>query len=344
MQDTLATLHDVALLDLDGVVYIGEEAVPGAVDAIESARAAGLACAFVTNNASRTPADVAAHLAALGVPASPEDVVTSAQAGARVLADACGTGTSVLAVGGEGVATALRDVGLVVVRTGEAGTAGVVGVLQGFGPRVNWEDLAEAALAVQRGAMWVVTNPDLTLPVPGGRAPGNGSLAYAVETAAGRGPDVVAGKPFPALMRESVQRVSARAPIAVGDRLDTDIEGAVRAGIPSLLVLTGITDVAGLLAAAPGQRPDFIGADLHALTQAPAPTGGSAGPRRAGEWWGTGSAWASTLGGVLRLRLEGRDWLAGLQSACAATWAETGPVDFTAAAAALEEARRTVGP
>jgi len=343
MAPTLAELHDVALLDLDGVVYIGDDAVPGAVDAIAAARAAGMACAFVTNNASRPPDEVAAHLVALGVPAHPEDVVTSAQVGARLLAQAVGPDARVLAVGGDGVAAALREAGLAPVRAGDEGAADVAGVLQGFGRRVTWEDLAAAALAVQNGATWVLTNPDLTLPVPGGRAPGNGSLAWAVETAAGRAPDAIAGKPFPALMSESVTRVGALAPIAVGDRLDTDIEGAARAGLPSLLVLTGVTDIARLLAARPGERPDYLGVDLGALTQAPSPTGGPGGPRRAGEWWGVGPARASALGGVLRIHRDGSGWLPALQSACAATWAAPGPVDFTAAAHALEAARRTVG-
>lgn len=344
MTASLAELHDALLLDLDGVVYIGDEAVPGAAAGIAAAREAGLAVAFVTNNASRPPQEVAAHLVALGVPALDSDVVTSAQAGARILATQLPSAAAVLCVGGPGVARALEAVGLTPVLCHDREADDARGVLQGFGRHVTWEDLAAAALAVQRGAVWVVTNPDLTLPVPGGRAPGNGSLARAVEVAAGRGPDAIAGKPYPALMRESVERVGARTPLAVGDRLDTDIEGAVNAGMSSLLVLTGITDIATLLEAAPGRRPDYLGEDLGALTMPAAPTGGPDGPRPMGEWWGYGGARASALGGVLRVHPGDDGWMPALQCACAATWAEAGRVEVSAAVETLERARRTVGP
>ncbi len=344
MTAPLAAPHDALLLDLDGVVYVGDHAVPGAVDAIAAARVAGLGIAFVTNNASRPPADVAAHLVDLGVPAVSDDVVTSAQAGARVLADTLAARSRVLAVGGPGVAEALEHVGLVAVRSSESRSGEVSAVLQGFGPDVSWRDLAAAALAISRGATWVVTNTDPTLPVPGGLAPGNGSLAQAVAAAAGRPPDVIAGKPFPSLMLESIARLGAHAPLAVGDRLDTDIAGAVQAGVPALLVLTGVAGIADVLAAAPGQRPDFLGADLGALSQPPAATSGPAGPRAVGEWWGVGTARASALGGHLRVEIGDSGWLAALQAACAATWAAPGTVDVGAAADAIDAARRTVEP
>lgn len=338
-RSTLATMHDVALLDLDGVVYVGEHAVPGAAEALTDARAAGMRLAFVTNNAGRPPEEVAAHLTALGIPAAPEEVVTSAQAGADLLAQALPPMTPVLAVGGSGVSLALSRAGLTPVRADDAAAGDVRAVLQGFGRDVAWTDLAAAALAVQRGATWILTNPDVTLPVPGGRAPGNGSLARAVEAAAGRVPDAIAGKPHPTLMRVSIDRADARAPLVVGDRLDTDIEGAVRTGIPSLLVLTGITDVATLLRAGAGERPDYIGADLAALNDEPVPTSGPAGPQHHGGRWERGSSCAWIEGDALRVSPEG-DWRDTLACACAAAWAADSPLRVAEAADQMERARR----
>lgn len=336
---TLATKHDVALLDLDGVVYVGEHAVPGAADALRGARAAGMRLAFVTNNAGRPPEEVAAHLTELGIPAAPEEVVTSAQAGADLLAQTLPAQAFVLAVGGSGVALALSRAGLTPVRADDPGAQDARAVLQGFGRDVAWTDLAAAALAVQRGATWILTNPDVTLPVPGGRAPGNGSLARAVEAAAGRAPDAIAGKPHPTLMRVSIERAGAQSPLVVGDRLDTDIEGAVRAGIPSLLVLTGITDVATLLQARAEERPDYIGADLSALNDLPVPTGGPAGPRLQDGRWERGGAGAWIDGDALRVSSEG-DWRDTLACACAAVWASGTSVRVAEASEQMERARR----
>lgn len=345
---TLSTLHDVALLDLDGVVYVGDQAVPGAVEALSVATEAGMRCAFVTNNASRRPEDIAAHLVDLGIPATPDQVVTSAQAAAQLLAQVLPPKAIVLAVGGPGVAAALEGVGLRPVTPHDAPEGDVDAVLQGFGRDVAWSDLAAAALAIQRGARWILTNPDLTLPIAEGQVPGNGSLARAVEAAAGRPPDDIAGKPHPALMRASIERSQARSPLVVGDRLDTDIAGAVRAGVPSLLVLTGVTDVMSLLRAAPVERPDFIGVDLSALNAAPVPVAGEGGPRPHDHTWGQGDSRAWIDGG--HLVVEGSDWLTGLRCACAAAWACDHPPDVDAAAARLERARppvptgrRTVG-
>jgi HAD superfamily hydrolase (TIGR01450 family) len=263
----LAAVHDVALLDLDGVVYVGAGAVPHAAQALDAALATyGMRSAFVTNNAARTPAAVAAHLVELGVRAQPSDVVTSAQAGARMLAERLPVGSRVLVIGGPGVAAALRERGLVPV---EVVDDGAVALIQGYGPDVGWRQLAEGSLAIGRGLPWVATNLDRTIPGPRGRVLGNGSMVAALRHATGVEP-LVAGKPEPPLMHESVQRSRAVRPIVVGDRLDTDIEGATRAGIPSLLVLTGVTDWQDLLDAVPPHRPTYLGLDLRALL-APAP-------------------------------------------------------------------------
>ena len=243
--------YDLLLLDLDGVVYIGPRAVPAAIENLDQARARGLRCGYVTNNASRPPQVVAQHLRDLGLTVGDEEVVTSAQEGAELLAGRLAVGGQVLAVGGPGVADALAEVGLTpVTRWAD----GVVGVLQGFGPEVGWRDLAEASYAVTGGATWVATNPDLTVPTPRGTAPGNGQLTAVVQRTTGVDP-AVTGKPGRGLFDLAVRRCGGQHPLAVGDRLDTDIAGAVNAGLDSLLVLTGVTDVAALLSARPGERP-----------------------------------------------------------------------------------------
>jgi glycerol 3-phosphatase-2 len=263
----LAALHDVALLDLDGVVYVGAHAVPHAAASLAGAeQLSGMRAGFVTNNAARPPAVVAEHLVELGIPAAPEDVVTSAQAGARVLAERLAPGARVLAVGGPGVGWALSERGLVPVRSVDEDP---IAVVQGYGPDVGWRELAEASLAIERGLLWVATNLDRTIPSPRGRVLGNGSLVAALRHATGVDP-VVAGKPEPPLMLESVERTRSQRPLVVGDRLDTDIEGATRSGIPSLLVLTGVTDWEDLIGAAGEHRPTYLAHDLRALLD-PAP-------------------------------------------------------------------------
>ncbi|MFL6240424.1 MAG: HAD-IIA family hydrolase [Actinomycetes bacterium] len=257
----LAVAYDTALLDLDGVVYIGEQPVAGAAAALEAARRKGMSTAFVTNNASRTAETIAAHLVELGVPARPDEVVTSSMAAATLLAAELPAGSTVLVVGGEGLHAAVRERGLVGT---EVDAEAVIAVVQGYGPNVSWRLLAEAALAIQRGVPWVATNLDTTLPSPRGLLPGNGSLVAALVTATGRKP-ISAGKPEIALHNEAVRRSGARHPLVVGDRLDTDIEGAVRAATDSLLVLTGVTDAHALLAAPVDKRPTYIAADLSGL-------------------------------------------------------------------------------
>ncbi|HVF05849.1 MAG TPA: HAD-IIA family hydrolase [Frankiaceae bacterium] len=263
--EPLCTAYDAALLDLDGVVYRGDAAVPGAAAAVERARAAGMRLAFVTNNASRTPAAVVAHLARAGVAADEAEVVTAAQAAATLLATLVPPGARVLVTGGEGLRTAVAAAAFEVVGSADDAPAAVV---QGYSPDLGYADLAEAALAVRRGAVWLASNLDATIPTTRGELPGNGSLVALVAHATGRAPDAVAGKPERALHDEAVRRIAARRPLVVGDRLDTDVEGANRAGCASLLVLTGVADEAALLAAPPERRPTYVGLDLGALVVA----------------------------------------------------------------------------
>lgn len=252
--------YDAALLDLDGVVYVGPEGVPYAAPAVAGARHAGMRVAFVTNNASRRPEVVAAHLTSLGIAAEPEDVVTSAQAAVRYLAARLPAGSRVLVLGTEGLAEEVSAGGLVPVRRAE----GAIGVVQGLSTTTGWEELAEAALAIRAGALWVAGNRDATYPSPRGPVPGNGALVAALEVATGVSP-VVVGKPAPELHQASVDRVGARRPLVVGDRLDTDILGARSTGSDSLLVLTGVTQLADLLGAGPDARPTYVAWDLRGL-------------------------------------------------------------------------------
>jgi glycerol-1-phosphatase len=260
----LAEIYDVALLDLDGVVYLGRQRIDGVPESLAAARAHGMRLAFVTNNASRSTDVVAAHLVEIGVPARPDDVVTSSQAAAHLITDRLGAGAAVLVVG----SPALRDVVIAAgLRPVDSADDRPDAVVQGFWSELCYTDLAEAALAVRAGALWVATNADSTLPSPRGLLPGNGSLVGVVRAAAGVAP-IVAGKPELPLHAEGVRRTGAKRPLVVGDRLDTDIEGANAADTPSLLVLTGVTSAADLVLVAAKYRPTYVAAELSALLEA----------------------------------------------------------------------------
>jgi HAD superfamily hydrolase (TIGR01450 family) len=258
----LADRYDLFIFDLDGVVYVGRAPVPGAVPALTRLHAYGRSLTYATNNASRRADEVAAVLSGMGAPAVPDDVVTAAQATAGVLANRLPPGSPVLVVGADALAAELADVGLRPVRSAAEEP---VAVVQGYGPDVGWRLLAEGCVAVRGGALWVATNGDRTLPSERGPLPGNGALVAALATALERQPDLVVGKPAPALFERAAKRRNAAAPLVVGDRLDTDIEGANRAGMHSLLVLTGVTRPADLLAAPAELRPTYLAADLDGL-------------------------------------------------------------------------------
>ncbi|MFF7182231.1 HAD-IIA family hydrolase [Streptomyces sp. NPDC008121] len=313
----LSEVYDTALLDLDGVVYAGGEAIEHAVEALGAARDGGMHLAYVTNNALRTPDSVAAHLTELGVPAEAGDVITSAQAVARLIADEVPQGARVLVIGGEGLRVALRERGLEPVES--ADEEGLAAVAQGYGgPELPWGRFAEASYAVARGVPWYASNTDLTIPGARGIGPGNGAAVEVVRIATGAEPKV-AGKPLPPMHRETVLRTGAKRPLVVGDRLDTDIEGAFNGGVDSLLVLTGVTDVAQLLAAVPEHRPTYVDADLRGLlTGQPEVAGTDAGGFVCGGWT------ASVSGGALVLDGEGDDPLDGVRALCAAAWSQAG--------------------
>jgi glycerol 3-phosphatase-2 len=313
----LCRAYDVALLDLDGVVYLQEQPVPGASEALAAARAAGMRLEFVTNNASRGAQEVAALLTTVGVPAGPGEVVTSAQAAGALLAERLPPGAAVLVVGAAALADVIRDAGLTPVTSADAHPAAVV---QGYGPNVGWSELAEAALAVRAGALWIATNGDLTLPSPRGPLPGNGALVAAVRAATGRAPDDTVGKPHPRLHQESVRRSGAVSPLVVGDRLDTDVEGAVNAGTPSLLVLTGVTRPEHLLAAPPRRRPTYLTARLDGLLAAH-PGVPVTAETACGPWTARRTGDAVVLSGDG----EPAEELDALRALCGAAWSGSSP-------------------
>lgn len=260
--------HDLVMFDLDGVVYVSGHAIDGVTERIERVRSAGAHVAFVTNNASRTPEQVAQKLRDVGVSAVDTDVVTSAQAAARLLADQHGSGAKILLLGGEGLRVALTEAGLEPVEDPE----GAVAVASGYGPDVRWRDIMRVATLVRDGLPYVASNTDMTIPTSYGLAPGHGVLVQTITGFAGV-EATVAGKPEKPLMEETVLRVGGDRPIMVGDRLDTDIEGAHALGVPSLLVLTGVTWLEQLVAATPELRPSYISPTLEGLFEPqPVPT------------------------------------------------------------------------
>jgi HAD superfamily hydrolase (TIGR01450 family) len=328
----LCETYDVALLDLDGVVYVGGEAIRGVPSALERVRAAGMRLAFVTNNAARTPQDVARHLTELGVSAEPSEIVTSAQAAARYLAERLPSGARVLVVGTTGLEEALRERGLTPVSDAQGDVEAVV---QGYSVDMNWRLLAEGAVAINRGVPWVATNLDATLPSPRGPLPGNGSLVAALRHATRREP-VATGKPQPAMHRESLLRSGAERPLVVGDRLDTDIEGASAVGCPALLVMSGVTTARDLLYAAPALRPSYLAGDVGGLLipqLAPRMTDRSA---QCGRWRVSCSPADPAGPALLQLEVDGdlaaqpsddapsggvpADYLDALRALCAAAW------------------------
>jgi len=252
---------DSLLLDLDGVVYRGKKAIAGAVESITKAQRLGKSVGYITNNASRTPSQIAMQLREFGISIEDHQIIGSARAAAKLLAGKIPSGSKVLVVGGEGLRTEVEALGFSLVASSEELPSAVI---QGFSPEVGWKDLAEAAFAIQNGAIWIATNQDWTLPLEKGIAPGNGTLVGAVHTAVGILPEF-AGKPFRPIFDSALSELGFQKPLVIGDRLDTDIKGAVAAGLESAAVLTGILGNRELLGAKSDERPTYILTDLSEL-------------------------------------------------------------------------------
>jgi HAD superfamily hydrolase (TIGR01450 family) len=251
------------LADLDGVLYQGQRPIGHAIESLIKARKKAK-LGFITNNASRTPASVAEQIGALGISTTADDVVTSPQAALRVLTRLIPAGSLVLVVGGEGLTSEVERAGFRITRSADDAPDAVI---QGFSPEVGWTDLAQASFALQRRPEipWVATNTDWSIPVEGGVAPGNGALVSAVHLAVGR-LATFAGKPEKEIFDVALERFGPVGDaLMIGDRLDTDILGANRAGIRSALVLTGIDTPKTLLASDESQRPTYVLEDLREL-------------------------------------------------------------------------------
>jgi hypothetical protein len=200
--------------------------------------------------------------------------------------------------------------------------------------------LAEASVAIRAGALWIATNGDRTLPSPRGPLPGNGALVAALATALDRAPDAIVGKPEPALFNQAAKRIGAQRPVVVGDRLDTDIEGAVRAGMDSVLVFTGVSTAQDLLAAPAHQRPTFIASDLTGLFTVD--SSGSARLAPGGDPDRSTSGWrVSRDGDALELAGDGTP-VEALRLLCAHAWDGGRPDAVIAAGAAAQEALRVL--
>lgn len=316
---------DALLADLDGVVYAGPHAIPGAVESLRRLAGTGVGLGYVTNNASRSPAEVAQHLRELGAPAEEQQVVSSPQAAAELLVSLLPAGARVLITGGDALAREIDLAGLAPVRSQADGPAAVV---QGFHPDLGWKDLAEASYVVAAGAVWVATNTDLTIPQARGMAPGNGTLVAAVTAATGREP-LVAGKPEAPLFHTAAKRLAAERPLVVGDRLDTDILGGNNAGFATVAVLTGVDTRESVLAARTRERPTFL---INALTDLyrPYPTVKHDGDGR----FRCGAAVAQVLEATVRISGDPAD-LDSWRAACAAWWAAN-PKTETALVPGLE--------
>ncbi|WP_194419995.1 HAD-IIA family hydrolase [Microbacterium abyssi] len=311
---------DVVLADLDGVVYAGAGALPHAVESLNRV-AEKRRVGYITNNASRTDASVAEHLTDLGLSVAANDVVTSPQAAMRLLASMVPAPATLLIVGGEGLVVEAEKAGYRVTRSAEDAPDAVV---QGFSPDVAWTDLAEAAFALklpedEGGIPWIATNNDWTIPRERGVAPGNGTLVSAVHTAVGR-LATVAGKPEVPIFEEAIARFEATKTLFIGDRLDTDIMGAARVGIDSVLVLTGIDRPKHVLAAPEGSRPTYVLSDLRELHE-PYPQ-----TERKGGVVTVNGASVRVVGGAVEILAEGKRHIDLVRAGATAIWESGTPI------------------
>jgi HAD superfamily hydrolase (TIGR01450 family) len=309
-------VYDTLLADLDGVVYEGANSIEGAVASINHLQKQGVAVGYVTNNSSRKPETIAQQLNEFGLTVQADEIIGSAQTGTELLATLIEHGSKVLVVGGDGLRSKVAEGGFVVVGSADDEPSGVI---QGFAPDVSWRDLAEASFAIQRGAKWVATNSDWTLPQERGLAPGNGTLVSAVHTAVGQLP-IVAGKPEPAIFLTALRQFETNSAIFVGDRIDTDITGANRAGIDSALVMTGVSTRKELLGVKPEGRPKFILGNLTELTKA------YQQPKKTKRGFSCGSAEVELLGNKVVVSHGEPRTLDALKAACSVIWSSGQPI------------------
>lgn len=308
--------YDVVLCDLDGVIYEGTDAIQDAPETINSFLATDIPVGYVTNNSSRKPETIADQLSGFGILTAPENVIGSAKTGVDILATLIPAGSKVLVVGGEGLRSRVVEAGFELVKSSDDKPAGVI---QGFDPSVAWNDLAEASYSIANGAKWVATNQDWTIPREKGIAPGNGTLVSAVHTAVGQLP-IVAGKPEVAIYKTAVEHFGAKEPIFVGDRIDTDIRGANRAGIDSVLVMTGISTRKEVLGVKKEDRPKFIIGTMAELLK------DYDLPKKTKHGYACKGAEVELLGNKVIVTHGDPKSLAALRAACAVIYASETPI------------------
>lgn len=253
-----ATDYDSWLFDLDGTVWEGGRLLPSAKEVINNA---SVPVAYITNNASRSPLDVALMLTEVGLTTSEEQVLTSAQAAVEMSLENLCQGDKVFVLGSEAFKALASKAGFVVVDSAEDLPSAV---LQGHNPETGWVQLSEAALCIRNGARYFVSNLDTTLPSERGLLVGNGSMVAAVVSATGVTP-ISAGKPDPTMFFSAAKKLGSQKPLAIGDRLNTDIAGGVAAGMDSLHVLTGVSSHFDVLRATIAERPCYLAESLDSL-------------------------------------------------------------------------------
>lgn len=305
----LASAYDLALLDLDGVVYLLQEPIPESAATVSALAGLGCEPVFVTNNASRSPETVAEAMRGMDIPAQADQVVTSAQVVAAGIVQQAGPDAAVLVVGSDALRAAVEEEGLEITADPKAADA----IAFGLTPSVTWRDLADATIAARNGAFWAVANLDATLPTPHGPLPGMGAMVGTVATALGRGPDLAAGKPERPIYEAALARRKGGRAIMVGDRPESDIEGANSVGIDSLLVFTGVVAPIQALALPPERRPTHLGWSIGALTETHPEV-------RLGDSAAECGGWTAALdGGELVLTGDGAE-MDGWRALCEMAW------------------------
>lgn len=308
--------YDTVLCDLDGVIYEGTHAIIDAPETISALKSQGIPVGYVTNNSSRKPETIADQLVNFGISATPEEVIGSAKTGVEILQNMIAPGAKVLVVGGEGLRSRVVEAGFELVQSSDEKPAAVI---QGFDPSVAWTDLAEASYSIANGAKWVATNQDWTIPREKGIAPGNGTLVSAVHTAVGQLP-IVAGKPEPAIFKTAVSHFDSKRAVFIGDRIDTDIRGANRAELDSVLVMTGIATRKEVLAAKPEDRPTYILATMAELLT------DYESPKKTKHGFACGNTEVELLGNKVMVTHGDPKSLSALRAACAVIWGSDTPI------------------
>ncbi len=241
------------MIDMDGVVYMGNKPMPGAADFIAFLQEQNIPFLFLTNNASKTPEEYQERLAEMGIHVSTERIYTSSLATARYMSERWPEGTPVYVIGMTGIRQALTDAGFKLLRNHKRAKVVVVG----YDPHITYARLREATLAIYHGATFIGTNPDVSLPTDAGIYPGNGAFLAALEAATGVEP-IIIGKPSSTIFLEALEKLGTRPEetAMVGDRVETDIVGAQNAGLLSVFLTGGISGEEGLKQI--DRPPDFV--------------------------------------------------------------------------------------